>query len=407
MDRFRFPGKQADAANDSSPAVQGADPSLGGGGAPGKESFLAANKKYVVPGVAVLVGFGMIALFAAFMHRPSAKVTPALPDSALHAAAAGKQAQGEAQTPASTQQSSLPTDQTKTQTKGDQSEVSASLIQSTARTTDAGAAQPLGAVQTFQQPAPGKQIWNAPPYALAAGGAPPTMQEGSNLAQARVAQVSKPSLVFVLSNDAGTSGSGPAHGVPTAEEPEINNLGYEPGDHITTHLQSVATTATKAPVIAVVDYNYQRNGVTIVPAGSRIIGTIGQASSTGIMDIQFSTLHLPNGEDIPISAVGLDPQMAALKGTVTGRNRAKQFLIAAMAGLGETTALFAQNNNTTGTLSEGDMIRSQAAQNMGQAADSGIGQLNVSEHLVVTIPAGTKVEVTFTAPAKSKTAKVM
>jgi type IV secretory pathway VirB10-like protein len=163
----------------------------------------------------------------------------------------------------------------------------------------------------------------------------------------------------------------------------------------------VATTATKAPVIGVVDYDYRRNGIVIIPAGSRVIGEIEQASSTGIVGIHFNSIHLPNGEDISISAIGLDQRMSALKGTVTGRNRGKQFLLAALSGLGSTTAMFA-GNNVSGSLSEADMMRAQAAQNMGQAADTQIQQLGVSEHLIVTVPAGTQVQMMFTEPSKKK-----
>jgi hypothetical protein len=69
--------------------------------------------------------------------------------------------------------------------------------------------------------------------------------------------------------------------------------------------------------------------------------------------------------------------------------------------MGSATAMFA-GNNVNGSLSEADMMRNQTAQNMGQAADTQIQQLEVSQHLIVTVPAGTQVEVTFTAPAKQK-----
>jgi type IV secretory pathway VirB10-like protein len=168
----------------------------------------------------------------------------------------------------------------------------------------------------------------------------------------------------------------------------------------------VATTATKAPVIAVVDYSYKRHGVTIIPAGSRIIGAIGAASSTGIMDIQFNSIHLPNGEDVSINAMGLNTQMGPIKGVVSGRNRSKEFLLATVAGLGGITAQFA-GNNTSGALSEGDLIRSQTSTNLGSAADAGIGELAVKEHIVVTVAAGTQVEVTFTTAIKAKKPTVM
>jgi hypothetical protein len=364
---------------------------------------MVLNKKYLIPIVATLIGFGAIGLFAALFHRPIAKQSPATTTAA--ATTASNAATAASATPATP--NSLPTDQNQLQQQQSTgTNVSPSVVQGTRSPT--ADKQPLGAVQSFQPPpagTSGTKLWEAPPYALAANNGQSSQgAQNSNVASARLSQVAKPSLVFVLT---AAEGPGAAHLAPEHEEPTINNLGYQPGDHIATHLEAVATTATKAPVIAVVDYNYQRHGITIIPAGTRIIGMIGQASSTGIMDIKFSSLHLPNGEDVPISAIGLNTQMGALKGIVTGKNIGKQILLAALSGLGATTALFAGNSNVTGTVSEGDMIRAQGAQNMGQAADSQIGQLSVSQHLVVTAPAGTQVEVTFTAPAKLKPPTVM
>jgi hypothetical protein len=407
MRDYRFDDKDGSPAKGNAAPQSGDVPSAPAEAGQGKEDFLTANRKYIVPAVVTLLGIGLIALFAAFSHRPSIANTATVPNGVLHTTTPG--------TPLVAAPSNLPTDLSKPKQQADRSAISPAVVQGTASsTTNEDNKEDLGTVKTFQSnpnDPGGNKIWSAPPYALATngggggygGGGGGGQESSNNIAQARVAQVSKPSLVFVLSaSGEGGGETGKPHTSGTAEDPVITNLGYQPGDHIATHLEAVATTATKAPVIAVVDYNYQRNGVTVVPAGSRILGTISEASSTGIMDIHFTSIHLPNGEDIPVSAMGLNTQMGPLVGAVTGRNRGKQFLLAAMSGLGQTTALFGGNSNVTGTLSEGDMIRAQAAQNIGQAADSSISQLSVTEHLIVTVPAGTRVEVTFTAPEKTK-----
>ena len=216
-----------------------------------------------------------------------------------------------------------------------------------------------------------------------------------------MAQVSKPSLTFVLGTPTSANPTESAH-LATSDELPISNFGYQPGYHIVSHLESVATTATKAPVIAVVDYDYRRNGVTLIPAGSRVIGEIEQATSTGIVGIRFTSIHLPDGEDVPISAVALDQRMGPLKGAVTGRNRGKQFLLSALSGIGSTAALVAGNSNMSGAYSESDMIRGQVAMNIGTATDMQIQQLQVSEHLVVSVPAGTQVQVTFISQQPQK-----
>ncbi len=364
-------------------------------------------KKYLVPIIASVIGFGAIGLFAAFFHHPVSK-QPTV------SAISSQQTKDPATNQPAT--NSLPTDQNQQAKPADASTVSSSVVQGTRTATTAGESQALSTVPAFDQPATpnsGAKLWEATPYALSAnnGQAPQGNQsaqsgQSSNAASTRLAQVSKPSLSFVSSRVAAT-GAGLTHSATEREGSAINNLGYQPGDHIATHLEAAATTATKAPVIAVVDFNYQRHGVTVIPAGTRIIGTVGQASSTGIMDIVFSTLHLPNGEDVSISAIALDTKMGPLKGIVTGKNIGKQVMLAALAGIGASTALFAGNNNVTGTISQGDLIRGQAAQNLGQAADEQIQQLTLTQKIVVTAPAGTQVEVTFISPAKSKQATAM
>ena len=261
--------------------------------------------------------------------------------------------------------------------------------------------EPLSSVDEFSQGGEQRSSqWTAPPYK--GSGAPPVNNSAALLATQRRSQVSTPSLVFVLSTPNSATQAGPASAPVVAEsndEPVITNLGYQPGFHIIGHLESVATTATKTPVIAVVDYNYRKNGVVVIPSGSRVIGELGDASSTGVVGAHFSSVLLPNGEEIAISAVGLDQRMGPLKGVVTGRNRGKQILLATLGGLGSTAAALV-GNNTSASLSEGDVMRNQVAQNIGTAADSQIQGMAVSEHIVVSLPAGTQIQVMFVAPGK-------
>ncbi len=190
-------------------------------------------------------------------------------------------------------------------------------------------------------------------------------------------------------------------GKPQEAVSTVNNLGYQPGYHLATHLETVVSTAVAAPVIAVVDFDYQRDGITIVPAGSRLIGTMGASSSTGVINLHFNGIRMPNGNTISISAVGLNHQLMALKGIVTGKHVVEQFLMASLAGVGSTAAIYA-GNNVNGQLTEADMLRTQAASNMGSNIDNQISTLqqSVSQSLVVTLPAGTEVEAMFTSEAK-------
>jgi len=51
--------------------------------------------------------------------------------------------------------------------------------------------------------------------------------------------------------------------------PAITNFGLEPGFHVAARLEASATTSVAAPVTAVIEYNYERNGEIVLPAGSR------------------------------------------------------------------------------------------------------------------------------------------
>ena len=42
-------------------------------------------------------------------------------------------------------------------------------------------------------------------------------------------------------------------------------------------LQSAVSTAVKAPVVAAIEYNYERDGEIIIPAGAKAFGELQQA----------------------------------------------------------------------------------------------------------------------------------
>jgi hypothetical protein len=180
--------------------------------------------------------------------------------------------------------------------------------------------------------------------------------------------------------------------------PAITNFGLEPGFHVAARLEASATTAVAAPVTAVIEYNYERNGQIVLPAGSRAIGRINSADPHGNMAIAFESILLPNGSAVPISAVAVDTNLRVLKGQVTGSSRGKAMLVAALSGIGQTTAMML-GNNSSAALSGQDMIRSQLSQNMGNTADTQIAKMISNERIVVTLAAGTEFYLVFTKAA--------
>jgi len=180
--------------------------------------------------------------------------------------------------------------------------------------------------------------------------------------------------------------------------PAITNFGLEPGFHVAARLESSATTSVAAPVTAVIEYNYERNGQIVLPAGSRAIGRINNADTHGNMAISFDSVDLPNGSSVPISAVAVDTNLRSLKGQVTGSSRGKAMLVATLSGIGQTTAMMLGNNTST-ALSGQDMMRAQLSQNMGNTADTQIAKMISNERIVVTLAAGTEFYMVFTKAA--------
>ena len=180
--------------------------------------------------------------------------------------------------------------------------------------------------------------------------------------------------------------------------PAITNFGLEPGFHVAARLEASATTSVAAPVTAVIEYNYERNGQIVLPAGSRAIGRINSADAHGNMAISFDSVDLPNGSTVPISAVAVDTNLRSLKGQVTGSSRGKAMLVATLSGIGQTTAMMLGNNTST-ALSGQDMMRAQLSQNMGNTADTQIAKMISNERVIVTLAAGTEFYMVFTKAA--------
>jgi len=243
----------------------------------------------------------------------------------------------------------------------------------------------LGEVGKFNEPntAPNAQSrWTPPPYGSDSYG---DQQEGKRVVDA----LNAPSLVFTAhEQSAARSGSMNAVAAP-------DNLGLVPGYHVAARLESMATTAVHAPVVAVIEYNYEHDGEIIIPAGTRAVGKITQADPSGLVNIEFSSLEYPDGSSVPIDAVAADMNLQAVKGKVTGRQRGKNLLVRSLSGIGETAAMIVGAPSVNSSFSENDLLRMQVANNIGNAGDEQIMQMLTLEHIVVSVPAGTEIYIVF------------
>ena len=197
-----------------------------------------------------------------------------------------------------------------------------------------------------------------------------------------------------------TPGNTTDHAVAVGHEPVVS-LGLPTGTRLRARLESSASTALRMPVVAVVEYNYEREGEILVPAGAKAVGRVQQADRSGHVTIQFDSLMMPDGTNVPIQGVATDLSLRPPKGRVEGKNTGKNVLLRSLSGVGQVGALLVGRGNLSEPLSEGDMLRERVSNNIGRASDEQISRLVLTEHLVVTIPAGTSIYVVLEQTAKS------
>ena len=120
--------------------------------------------------------------------------------------------------------------------------------------------------------------------------------------------------------------------------PEIG-LGLSPGTRFRARLESAASTALRASVLAVVEFTYERDGQIVVPAGAKAVGQIQEADRSGYVRVQFESLMMPDGATVPIQADATDLDMRLLKGKVEGKNTGKNVLLRSLSGIGQAGPL--------------------------------------------------------------------
>jgi hypothetical protein len=242
---------------------------------------------------------------------------------------------------------------------------------------------------------PFPEQWQAPPYQPGGDG---STQPG-DLSKAEREALEKSSVAYVR-NVSASQGGFPKL---ADSEPAID-LGLPPGSRLRARLESAASTGVRTPVLAVIEYNYEREGEIIVPAGAKAVGHIQQADRSGYMTIQFDSLMMPDGGAISIEGVATDLSLGPPKGKVEGKNTGKNVLVRSLSGIGEVGAMLVGRGNLDQPLSEEDMLRERVSNNVGEASDEQVSRLALTEHVVVTIPANTAIYVVLEKTASSRTA---
>ena len=259
---------------------------------------------------------------------------------------------------------------------------SASNASQTGQTTGAGT---LGSIAPF-----GEQAWQAPSYQ------PGSNAETSDVGKAEREAMEKPSLMYVRKASASPAGFQTVNDAA----PQLG-LGLATGTRLRARLESAASTAVRAPVLAVIEYNYERDGEIIVPAGAKAVGHIRDANRSGYVDLQFDSLLMPDGASVPLEAAATDLDLRPLKGKVSGKNTGKNVLVRSLSGIGQAGAMFVGQGSLSQPLSESDLMRERVSNNIGETGDEEVSRLAVNQQIVVTVSAGAPIYVVLEQTPKS------
>jgi len=250
-------------------------------------------------------------------------------------------------------------------------------------------------VESQPRPSTAPVAGSAGPYALGKidFSDTPTRQQAPGSASSQVHPASddlrKPSLVFVRSAQS-SAASANTRSVSSAQEESSATLDLRPGTRLVARLQSVVNSAIKTPVVAAIEYNYERDGEIVVPAGAEALGSLQQADRSGFVAIRFDTIQMPDGTTEKINATAMSLTFGPLKGVVSGKRTGTNFLVRAFTGLGQAATYLVGSGGLNAPLSQSAFLRDRIATNVGIAGDQELNGLAFNQNIVVTVPANTR-----------------
>jgi hypothetical protein len=160
------------------------------------------------------------------------------------------------------------------------------------------------------------------------------------------------------------------------------------------------SSALNAPVVAAVEYNYEKAGAILVPAGTKVIGELEQASANGFVSISFHTLQMPDGRTEKIQALAMDLKSEPLKGNITGTNKGKKILTRTLSGVGTIAAYAVGGSGGLGqSITGGTLLRDRVAGNVASAGEQELTKAAITQNVVVTVPAQTRIYIVLQKPA--------
>ncbi len=232
-----------------------------------------------------------------------------------------------------------------------------------------------------------------PPATTAIAPVPQPMNESEGL--------KKSSLVFVRNTTSATGiGASQATAQPVIERKGVSTL-MPTGSRLVARLQTAVSSAVKTPAIAVIEYNYERNGEIVIPAGTKAIGQLAQANQNGQVGLRFTALEMPDGSTESIEGSGVSLDYGPLKGVVNGRNGMKRALVRSITGVGTMAAYLVGGRGyggLTGPIDQSVLLRERIASNVGLAGEQELMALAYTQNVVVMLPGNTRFYIVLQEP---------
>lgn len=187
--------------------------------------------------------------------------------------------------------------------------------------------------------------------------------------------------------------------------PQISDFNALPaGTRLVARLQTPVSSAVKAPVVAAIEYNYERDGEIVIPAGTKAFGELEQVSEQGIVGIHFTAIQLPDQSmqriDGRATSLGYEP----LRGNVTGRNTGKRFLVRAMTGVGTIAAATVGVRTGTGLsepITNNVLLRERVANNVAIGGEQQLAEMAYHQNIIVTVPGNTRFYLVLAKPTRN------
>jgi len=184
-------------------------------------------------------------------------------------------------------------------------------------------------------------------------------------------------------------------------EPEEDTVALPAGTRLLARLQAPVSSSVASPAVAVIEYNYERDGQIVMPAGAKVLGRLAQASPSGDVALQFTEVEMPDGTSEKLDASAMDLNFKPIRGYVSGKKTGTKFLLRSLTGLGTAASYLVgpQASNSAGLISTNVLLRERLADNVASAGQERLNGLAFNQNLVVTVPGNTRFYIVLLKPS--------